>query len=115
MKTETPALIVNRLCGSGFQAVVTAAQEILLGESSLVVAGGVESMSTIPFAARNIRWGTKLGSDIKLEDSLWAGLTDQLTKTPMGVTAENLAVKYNITRAESDAFALASQQKWGKG
>ena len=115
MKIETPSLIVNRLCGSGFQAVVSAAQSILLGESSLAVAGGTESMSNIPHAVRGIRWGTKLGSDIKLEDALWASVSDPLCKMAMGLTAENLAVKYNITRSESDAFAVASQQKWGKG
>ncbi|XP_046579294.1 3-ketoacyl-CoA thiolase, mitochondrial-like [Haliotis rubra] len=112
--TEVPALTVNRLCGSGFQAVVNGAQEIELGESSIVLVGGSENMTQAPYAVRNIRLGTRLGSDIKLEDTLWAGLTDMHIKTPMGITAENLAVKYNISREECDNFALASQTRWQK-
>ena len=95
--------------------MVTAAQEVLLGESNIVIAGGAENMSQSPYALRNVRWGTKLGQDLKLEDTLWAGLTDALIKTPMGITAENLADQYKITRAESDAFSLLSQQNWAKG
>jgi len=113
MRTEAPALGVNRLCGSGFQAVVTAAQEILLGESNVVIAGGAENMSQSPYALRNVRWGTKFGVDQKLEDTLWGGLTDSLIKTPMGITAENLAQQYNISRQESDAFSVRSQHLWG--
>lgn len=107
-----PALAVNRLCGSGFQAVVNGAHDILMGDSSVVLTGGVDSMSMAPYAVRNIRFGTRLGSDLSMEDTLWASLTDQHCKTPMGVTAENLAAKYNITRQDADAFALASQQNW---
>jgi len=70
-------------------------------------------MSACPYAVRDIRFGTKLGSDPKLEDMMWASLTDLHTKTPMGVTAENLAVKYELTREEVDAFAIRSQQTWG--
>jgi len=109
----TPALIVNRLCGSGFQSIVTGAQEILLGDSDVVLTGGSDNMSACPYAVRDIRFGTKLGSDPKLEDMMWVSLTDQYTKTPMGVTAENLAEKYSITREEVDAFAIRSQQTWG--
>ncbi|CAG7709974.1 unnamed protein product, partial [Allacma fusca] len=64
---------------------------------------------------RNVRFGTKLGAPYNLEDSLWSALTDAHIKTPMGITAENLAVKYNITRQEVDAFSVQSQQRWGQG
>ncbi|ODM88435.1 3-ketoacyl-CoA thiolase, mitochondrial [Orchesella cincta] len=109
---DRPALTVNRLCGSGFQSVVNAAQEILVGDSNVVLTGGTDNMSQAPFMARNIRFGTRLGADYKLEDSLWTSLTDFHCKTPMGVTAENLAEKYGITRDEAEAFGLASQQNW---
>jgi len=109
----TPALIVNRLCGSGFQSIVNGVQEILVGDSEVVLTGGTDNMSASPYAVRDIRFGTKLGMDPKLEDMMWTSLTDMLAKTPMGVTAENLAEKYGITRQESDNFALRSQQTWG--
>lgn len=111
---ETPALIVNRLCGSGFQSIVNGVQEILVGDSDLVLAGGSDNMSLSPFAVRDIRFGTKLGADMKLEDMLWMSLTDQYIQTPMGITAENLGAKYNLSREEVDAFALRSQQTWAK-
>lgn len=69
-------------------------------------------MSLAPYAVRNIRFGTRLGQDLSMEDTLWASLTDGHIKTPMGVTAENLAAKYNISRQDADTFALASQQNW---
>ena len=106
----TPALTVNRLCGSGFEAVVQGAQQILLGESRLVLAAGTESMSQAPHVARGLRWGTRLGVSPPLEDLLWQGLTDQYCGCPMGITAENLATQYGITRAEVDGYALRSQQ-----
>lgn len=109
----TPALIVNRLCGSGFQSIVNGAQEILAGDSQVVLTGGSDSMSACPYAVRDIRFGTRLGADPKLEDMMWTSLTDQLSGTPMGVTAENLAVKFNVTREDCDAFSLRSQQTWG--
>jgi len=110
----TPALIVNRLCGSGFQSIVTGVQEILVGDAEVVLTGGTDNMSACPYAVRDIRFGTKLGQDPKLEDMMWTSLTDNLTKTPMGVTAENLAVKYDITREETDNFSFRSQQTWGQ-
>ena len=106
----TPALTVNRLCGSGFEAVVQGAQQILLGESRLVLAAGTESMSQAPHVARGLRWGTRLGVSPVLEDLLWQGLTDQYCGCPMGITAENLAAQYGISRAEVDGYALRSQQ-----
>lgn len=111
---HVPALAVNRLCGSGFQSVVNGTQEILLGDSEVVITGGAESMSLSPHAVRGIRFGVRLGQDLKLEDTLWSGLTDQQIKTPMGVTAENLAEKYDISREQCDAFAVRSQQRWKK-
>lgn len=112
LRLETPALIVNRLCGSGFQSIVNAAQEILLGDANIVLTGGSDNMSAAPYAVRDIRFGTRLGVDPKLEDMMWASLTDAYSNTPMGVTAENLAAKYGLTREEVDAFALRSQQTW---
>jgi len=109
----TPALIVNRLCGSGFQAIVNGCQEILVGDSQVVLTGGTDSMSACPYGVRDIRFGTRLGVDPKLEDMMWTSLTDQLSGTPMGITAENLAVKFNVTREDCDAFSLRSQQTWG--
>jgi len=107
-----PALTVNRLCGSGFQSVVNGAHEILLNESEIVVCGGSESMSQAPHVVRGIRWGTALGKNPQLEDSLWTSLTDNYCKTPMAITAENLAEQYKISREEVDAFSLRSQLTW---
>jgi acetyl-CoA acyltransferase 2 len=111
---SVPALTVNRLCGSGFQSVVSATQDIWLNESEVVLAGGAESMSQAPFqmSGPSVRWGAPLGTNLVLEDSLWATLTDQHVKTPMGLTAENLAVSHHISRESCDAFALQSQQRF---
>jgi len=113
LRKEIPALTVNRLCGSGFQSIVNGVQDILVGDANVVMTGGSDNMSACPYAVRDIRFGTKLGSDPKLEDMMWASLTDLYCKTPMGVTAENLAEKYNLTREEVDEFAIRSQQTWG--
>ncbi|XP_060599563.1 3-ketoacyl-CoA thiolase, mitochondrial-like [Ruditapes philippinarum] len=109
-----PALAVNRLCGSGFQAIINGTQEIILGESDIALVGGTESMSQAPYAVRNIRFGTRFGQDLQLEDILWAGLTDSYTKMPMAITAENLAEQYGISREDCDKYALQSQTRWGK-
>jgi acetyl-CoA acyltransferase 2 len=110
---EVPALTVNRLCGSGFQAVVNAAEQILLGDAKAVLAAGSESMSQAPHAMWGLRdGGAKFGKPPEVVDTLWAALTDSWCKTPMAMTAENLAVKYGITRADCDAYALQSQQRW---
>nr|QBH73973.1 mitochondrial 3-ketoacyl-coa thiolase [Isotomurus palustris] len=111
---DRPALTINRLCGSGFQAMVNGAQEIAMGDSRVVLTGGTDSMSQAPFLIRNTRFGTKLGANYNLEDSLWTSLTDQHCQTPMGVTAENLAASHKVTRLESDEFALRSQVNWAK-
>ncbi|XP_034257649.1 3-ketoacyl-CoA thiolase, mitochondrial [Pantherophis guttatus] len=107
-----PALTVNRLCGSGFQSIVNGCQEISVKDSEVVLCGGAENMSQAPFAVRNMRFGTKLGVDLQLEDVLWSGLTDSHIQTPMAITAENLAAKYNITREDCDRYAFKSQQRW---
>ena len=87
----TPCLTVNRLCGSGFQSVVSVAQDMLTDGAKIGIAGGAESMSSSPYVVRDTRWGTKLGTDIKMIDSLWECLTDQREKMPMAMTAEKLA------------------------
>lgn len=110
-RIETPALTVNRLCGSGFEAVVQAAQQIRLGESRAVLAGGTESMSQAPHVVRGARWGLKFGQETQLQDSLWEALRDSWCDTAMAETAENLAVKYGIDRTAVDAYALESQQR----
>ena len=106
---EVPALTVNRLCGSGIQAVLSGAQQIQLDESGVVLAGGMENMSQVPHIIRGLRNGLKLGQG-KLEDWLWEGLNDPYAGCSMAITAENCAVKYGITREQSDAYALRSQQ-----
>src|SRR3954447_4538651 len=106
---DVPALTVNRLCGSGIQAAVSGAQMIQLGEASLVLTGGVESMSQAPDVIRGLRGGLKLGQG-KLEDSLWEALTDTYCGCPMAITAENCAAKYGIPREAQDCYALRSQQ-----
>jgi acetyl-CoA acetyltransferase family protein len=108
----TPALTVNRLCGSGFQAVINAAEQILLGDADVVLAAGTENMSQAPHVLRGGREGFAFGKAPALEDSLWSSLTDSYCNTPMAVTAENLAAKYGISREQCDQYALMSQQRW---
>lgn len=112
------ALTVNRLCGSGFEALAQAAKMLKLGEASLVLAGGSESMSLVPFLLNKARFGYRMGHG-DVEDLLSAGLTDQHAKLPMGMTAENLAEQYQISRSECDDFALESQVRaaaaWDRG
>jgi acetyl-CoA acyltransferase 2 len=107
---ETPALTINRLCGSGFQAVISGAEEILLGHADVCLVGGGESMSQAPHMARGIRWGVRLGASPALADSLWESLTDAYAGCSMGETAENLATRYKLDRGCADEFALRSQQ-----
>ncbi|MBN9654415.1 acetyl-CoA C-acetyltransferase [Halobacillus sp. GSS1] len=105
----SPALAVNRLCGSGMQSVISAAQSIQLGEGETALAGGVESMSLAPHAMRGSRFGTKLGTP-KVDDMLWAALTDEYIGAGMGVTGENLAEKYKISREQQDEYATRSHK-----
>jgi acetyl-CoA acyltransferase 2 len=109
-RIETPALTLNRLCGSGLQAIMSGAEQIILGHATYVLAGGMENMSQAPHVIRGARWGLALGQS-KLEDSLWESLTDSYNGMPMAITAENLARQYEISRESSDAFALRSQQR----
>jgi acetyl-CoA acetyltransferase family protein len=116
---ETPAVTVNRLCGSGFEAVVQGAQQILLGESEVVLAGGTESMSQAPHVVRGARWGLRLGPPPPLEDSLWEAIRDAQCGLSMAETAENLGQQYRIGREAVDCFAALSQARareaWARG
>ena len=107
---DRPALTVNRLCGSGIQAIVSGAQMIQLGEARTALVGGIESMSQAPHVIRGARSGFTLGEG-KLEDSLMVALLDTYCNTPMAGTAENLARRFEISREEQDAYALRSQQE----
>ncbi|MGQ9366799.1 beta-ketothiolase BktB [Azospirillum sp. ST 5-10] len=107
---ETPALTVNRLCGSGLQAIVSAAQMLALGDAEIAVAGGAESMSRVPFQSPATRWGARFG-DTALVDVLHGVLTDPFHRILMGVTAENVAERYGITRERQDAYALESHRR----
>jgi acetyl-CoA acyltransferase 2 len=107
---ETPAVTVNRLCGSGFEAITQGAQLIILGEAEAVLAGGGESMSQAPHVVRGARWGLRLGP-APLEDLLWEALKDPQCGLSMAETAENLAEKYQLTRQEVDEVAVGSQQR----
>jgi len=106
-----PALGLNRLCGSGFQAFATAAELMLTGQAQVVLAGGSESMSQAPHIIRGARWGLPLGKG-NLEDSLWSGLTDSFCGCAMAITAENLAVKYQISQDQVDEYSLSSQKRF---
>jgi acetyl-CoA acetyltransferase family protein len=109
LKIAAPAVTVNRLCGSGIEAVAQAAQRLLLDEATMVLAGGMENMTQAPFVVRGARTGLKLGGGA-LEDSLMVGLTDSFCSLPMAMTAEKLAEQNGVTRKEADAYALRSQQ-----
>jgi acetyl-CoA acetyltransferase family protein len=109
---EVPAVTVNRLCGSGFEAITAGAREILVGDAECVLVGGTESMSQAPHVVRGARDGLKFGAPTQFEDTLWTCLTDTYTGFPMAITAENLAEQYDISRDAVDAYALRSQQTW---
>ncbi|MES2258169.1 MAG: beta-ketothiolase BktB [Pseudomonadota bacterium] len=106
----TPALTVNRLCGSGLQAVISAAQSVLLGDADIAVAGGAESMSRSPHSTNGLRWGTRMG-DGKFTDMMTGALTDPFDTVHMGITAENVAERYDISREAQDALALESHRR----
>jgi acetyl-CoA C-acetyltransferase len=108
---ERPAFTVNQACGSGLQAVLSAARAILLGEAKLVLAGGVESMSNTPYLLPRARWGYRLGHQEVVDGMYRDGFNDPLSGLVMGETAEELALEKGIGRAEADAYALASQQR----
>ena len=110
---EVPAMTLNRLCGSGFQAVIDGAEDILYGGSRVCLTGGTESMSQAPHVVRGARWGLRLGPSIPFEDTLWESLTDTYCGFSMAQTAENLAEEYDISREEVDAYAVRSQTRAG--
>ncbi len=106
----TPAFNVNRLCGSGLQAIVSASQSILLGDTDIAIGGGAENMSRGPYASLNMRWGARMG-DTKMIDMVVGALQDPFQTIHMGVTAENVAAKYGITRDMQDALAVESHNR----
>ncbi len=107
---ETPAFTLNRLCGSGLQAIVSAAQILQLGDADIAVAGGAESMSRAPYWTPAMRWGARMG-DNKVIDAMTAALHDPFHSCHMGVTAENIAKQWGISREEQDAAAVQSHQR----
>jgi acetyl-CoA C-acetyltransferase len=111
---ETPAFTVNMMCASGMQSIVLAAQSILAGDSKVVLCGGTESMSNAPFLLQKARAGYKLGDGVLVDTLLKDGLVDSFDNEHMGMTAERAAEKYRISRQEQDAFAVESQQKYGR-
>jgi acetyl-CoA acyltransferase 2 len=109
---EVPAVTVNRLCGSGFEAVIEAAMWIQTGQAEVVLAGGTESMSQAPLALRGTRFGHPFGKVPALEDTLWSALTDSYANLPMALTAEKLAAERGITQQAVDEYAVSSQRRW---
>src|SRR5262244_356119 len=107
---DTGALTLNRLCGSGMQAIVSASQYIMLGDTDAAVAGGAESMSRAAYASTTMRWGARMG-EAKVMDMMVGALTDPFDTVHMGVTAENVASKCGLTRADQDAFAVESHRR----
>lgn len=110
LPVEVPALTLNRLCGSGLQAIVSAAQLIMLGDCDVAVAGGAENMSRAPYFSQAMRWGARM-NDTTLVDAMVAALSDPFDDCHMGVTAENVAKKYNVSRADQDVLAVESHRK----
>ena len=105
-----PALTLNRLCGSGVEAIVSAARLMPLGEASVTVAGGAESMSNVPYHDHGVRWGKKMGANTQ-EDALTLGLSDAIGGYHMGITAENVAERHQVTRGDMDALSVTSHQR----
>ena len=106
----TPAFNVNRLCGSGLQAIISASQSIMLGDTDIAIGGGAENMSRAPFASLNMRWGARMG-DTKMIDMMIGALHDPFHNIHMGVTAENIAAKWGISREDQDALAVLSHNR----
>lgn len=111
LPVTSSAMTINKVCGSGLKAVQLAAQAIRLGDADIVIAGGTESMSQAPYVLPNQRWGSRLGNTQMVDTLLKDGLTDAFDQTHMGITAENVAEQYQISRETQDAFALRSQEK----
>jgi len=108
---EVPATTINKLCGSGLKAITLGVQAIRLGDADMIVAGGMESMTNAPYVVPGARWGTRMGAAQLLDTMIHDGLECAVNHYHMGVTAENVAERYGITREEQDAFSLESQQK----
>ncbi len=106
-----PAFTVNQACGSGLRAIILAAQQIMLGRSNVVLAGGTESMSRVPYLAEGARWGMRMGNKELVDGMYRDGFNDPLSGLVMGQTAENLVGQYEISRTEQDEYALRSQQR----
>jgi acetyl-CoA acyltransferase 2 len=111
LPVPVPAVTVNRLCGSGFEAVIQGAMFLMTGQAELVLVGGTESMSQAPFVVRGARFGTQLGKPPAMEDYLWSALTDSYAGMPMALTAEKLAEQYRITQDEVDEYSVLSQKR----
>lgn len=111
---HSTALTLNRLCRSGFETLIQASHAITLGDAQVCIAGGTEQMSQAPLQVlgTQVRWGTPLGTGLPLSDAVWDGWTDAYAGSPMGVTAEILAVQFGISRSDCDEFALRSQKLW---
>ena len=114
MPVGTPCLTVNRLCGSGLQAIVSAAQHLMLGDCDVAVAGGAESMSRAAYFLPAGRWGQRMG-DAAVVDAMTGALHDPFGHGHMGVTAENIAAKYGFTRQQQDEFSVSVAQEGGEG
>ncbi|HOJ27533.1 MAG TPA: acetyl-CoA C-acetyltransferase [Spirochaetota bacterium] len=108
---EVPAMTINKVCGSGLRAISLAAQIIKAGDADIIVAGGIESMSNAPFALQKARWGYRMNDGVLIDIMIKDGLWDVFNQYHMGITAENVAAKWGLTREELDEFALGSQQK----
>lgn len=108
---EVPSFSVNQVCGSGVKTVMLGAQSIMVGDNDIVVVGGTENMSQSPYVLNDYRWGGRMGDGRAVDTMLKDGLTDAFEGYHMGITAENVAQKYNLSREEQDEFAAKSQQK----
>jgi len=108
--SAVPALTLNRLCGSGVQAIVSSAQMMMLGEAGITLAGGAESMSNVPYHDHGVRWGKRMGENVQ-EDALTLGLSDAIGGYHMGITAENVAERHQVTREDMDALSVTSHQR----
>src|SRR5947207_10669135 len=108
---RVPAFTVNQACGSGLRAIILAAEKITLGRANIILAGGTESMSRVPYFADGVRWGTRMGHAELVDGMYRDGFNDPLSGLVMGATAEELARRYEIARDEQDEYALKSQQR----
>src|SRR6267378_2086746 len=114
LPVEVPGETVNRVCGSGMQAVVHAVEAIRVGYVDTIVAGGTESMSNAPYLLKGARWGYRMGHAEALDSMLHEGLTCAMNSCHMGITAEEIATRYGVSRADQDAFAAESQRRAGR-